>query len=126
GVGILLWSLVIPRMRKSTAMLISGLGIIAASVVIGLINHTGPIQEGSTLRLVLIGVMIIAVIIESGFTPAALIYLSDISELHPKNRGMVMGLYSFLLGFGQLGGTIIAGPFADWQGVDGLLIIMGI
>jgi MFS family permease len=70
--------------------------------------------------------MIIAVIIESGFTPAALIYLSDISELHPENRGMVTGLYSFLLGFGQLGGTIIAGPFADWQGVDGLLIIMGI
>ncbi len=125
-IGILIWSLIIPRIRKSTAMLISGVGVIATSIVIGLINHTGPIDEQSPIRMVLIGLMIIAVIIESGFTPAALIYLSDISELHPENRGMVTGLYSFLLGFGQLLGTIIAGPFADWNGVDGLLIIMGI
>jgi MFS family permease len=125
-IGILLWSLVIHRMRKSTAMLISGCGIIATSIIIGLINHTGPIQESSPLRFLFVGLMIIAVIVESGFTPAALIYLSDLSELHPENRGMVTGLYSFLLGFGQLTGTIVAGPFADWRGVDGLLIIMGI
>ena len=37
-----------------------------------------------------------------------------------------MGLYSFLLGFGQLLGSFIAGPFADKAGVDGLLIFMGI
>jgi MFS family permease len=126
GIGIAIWTVLIPRMRKSTAMLISGAGIVAASIIIALINHTGPIDQPSTLRVILIPLMLIAVMIESGFTPAALVYLSDISELHPENRGMVMGLYSFLLGFGQLGGTIIAGPFADWQGVDGLLLFMAI
>ncbi len=126
GVGILLWTLILPRMRKSTAMLISSLGVIAASGVIGLINHTGPIQEPSTTRLTLIPLMFVLVMVESGFTPAALVYLSDLSELHPENRGMVMGLYSFLLGFGQLGGTLLAGPFADWQGVDGLLLFMAL
>lgn len=126
GLGILVWTLIIPRMRKSTAMLISSLGVMVASGVIGLINHTGPIQEPSGARLALIPLMFVLVMIESGFTPAALVYLSDLSELHPQNRGMVMGLYSFLLGFGQLGGTILAGPFADWQGIDGLLLFMAI
>ncbi len=68
--------------------------------------------------------MFVMVMIESGFTPAALVYLSDISEMHAENRGMVMGLYSFLLGFGQLIGSVLAGPFADKNGVDGLLTFM--
>jgi MFS family permease len=124
AVGIVLWSRVVPRMRKSTIMLISGGGIIAASILIVLINHTGVLEETNWLRAPLIIAMMIAVMVESGFTPAALVYLSDISEEHAENRGMVMGLYSFLLGFGQLMGSIIAGPFADKAGVDGLLIFM--
>ncbi len=126
GVGIVLWTFIIPRIRKSTAMIVSGAGMIAASIIIALINHTGPIQDTSTIRLVLVPLMFIAVMIESGFTPAALVYLSDLSELHPENRGMVMGLYSFLYGFGQLAGTAVAGPFADRSGIDGLLLFMAL
>jgi MFS family permease len=132
GVGILIWGLIIPRIRKSTTMLISGVGVIAASIVIALLNHSNIvvthdyIAVNDTTTWLLLVLMVIAVMVESGFTPAALSYLSDISELHKENRGMVMGLYSFLLGFGQLGGTILAGPFADWKGVDGLLLFMGI
>ncbi len=124
GVGIVLWTLIIPRMRKSTIMLIAAGGVILASMLLIAINHTGLIAENSPARSILIPLMLIAVMVESGFTPAALVYLSDISELHPQNRGMVMGLYSFLLGFGQLLGSIIAGPFADAHGVDGLLTFM--
>ncbi|HVO43486.1 MAG TPA: MFS transporter [Aggregatilineales bacterium] len=130
GVGILVWTLIIPRMRKSTAMLISGFGVIAASIMIYLLNHSPitvtahSIEITNPVTWLLIVLMVISVMVESGFTPAALTYLSDISELHKENRGMVMGLYSFLLGAGQLGGTILAGPFADWQGIDGLLLFM--
>lgn len=124
GIGIVLWTLVIPRMRKSTVMMISAIGVIAASFSIMAINHTGPLGEPSTARWLLLPIMFVAVMVESGFTPAALVYLSDISELHAESRGMVMGLYSFLLGFGQLLGSIIAGPFADRAGIDGLLIFM--
>jgi MFS family permease len=124
GLGILIWSLIIPRIRKSTVMLISGGGVIATSLVIIAINHTGPITDPSVLRMGLVVLMVIVVMVESGFTPAALIYLSDIADTHAENRGMIMGLYSFLFGFGQLAGTIVAGPFADWQGIDGLLLFM--
>ena len=126
GIGIVLWTGIVPRMRKSSIMLISGTGIIVASFLIILLNHTGLVEETNWLRVPLIIARMIAVMVESGFTPAALVYLSDISEQHAENRGMVMGLYSFLLGFGQLLGSFIAGPFADKAGVDGLLIFMGI
>ncbi len=124
GLGIIAWTMVLPRMRKSTVMMISAIGVIVSSFAIMGINHTGEIGEASSLRWILLPIMFIAVMVESGFTPAALVYLSDISEAHAENRGMVMGLYSFLLGFGQLIGSIVAGPFADRRGVDGLLIFM--
>ena len=34
-----------------------------------------------------------------------------------------MGLYSVFLGVGQLAGTAIGGRFADWNGIDGLLVL---
>ena len=37
-----------------------------------------------------------------------------------------MGLYSVFLGIGQLIGTSIGGYFADWNGVDGLLLLSAI
>ncbi|MHB8627753.1 MAG: MFS transporter [Aggregatilineales bacterium] len=126
GIGIVLWTGIIPRMRKSTAMLIAAGGVITSSVIIALINHTGPLTETNWLRAPLIVLMCLAVMVESGFTPAALVYLSDLSELHAESRGMVMGLYSFLLGFGQVLGSVIAGPFADKAAIDGLLLFMAI
>ena len=33
-----------------------------------------------------------------------------------------MGLYSVLLGVGQLVGVFIGGLFVDWEGFDGLMI----
>jgi len=125
GVGIVLWTLVIPRMRKSTIMMISAFGVLVSSLLIAAINHTA-LDGSNPLLYVLIPLMLIAVMVESGFTPAALVYLSDISEAHAENRGMVMGLYSFLLGFGQLLGSVIAGPFADRASIDGLLLFMSI
>jgi len=126
GIGIVLWTGIIPRMRKSTVMLIAAGGVISASFIIALINHTGPLADTNWLRLPLIVLMCLAVMVESGFTPAALVYLSDLSEQHAENRGMVMGLYSFLLGFGQLLGSVLAGPFADKAAIDGLLFFMAI
>ena len=37
-----------------------------------------------------------------------------------------MGLYSVFLGIGQLVGTSVGGYFADWNGVDGLLLLSAI
>jgi MFS family permease len=37
-----------------------------------------------------------------------------------------MGLYSVFLGVGQLIGTSAGGYFADWNGVDGLVLLSAI
>ncbi|HEX9074557.1 MAG TPA: hypothetical protein VF932_02210, partial [Anaerolineae bacterium] len=37
--------------------------------------------------------------------------------------GIIMGLYSIFLGLGQLIGATIGGPFIDWRGADGIVIV---
>ena len=37
-----------------------------------------------------------------------------------------MGLYSVFLGIGQLIGATTGGYFADWKGIDGLLILSAV
>src|SRR5947209_1058295 len=64
----------------------------------------------------------ICVVIASGFAPAALTFLAALSEEAPQDRGAIMGLYSLLLGGGQLLGTWIGGIFADIAGFNGLIV----
>jgi len=59
----------------------------------------------------------------SGFTPAALAYLADITEEYAGDRGAIMGLYSVFLGVGQFVGSSLGGPFADWRGMDGVILL---
>jgi predicted MFS family arabinose efflux permease len=61
--------------------------------------------------------------LESGFTPAALAHLADISSLFPEKRGVLMGLYSVLLGVGQLAGGWLGGPFVETWGFNGILYL---
>jgi predicted MFS family arabinose efflux permease len=65
--------------------------------------------------------LLIAVLVLSGFTPAALTYLADTTERFTQDRGSIMGLYSVFLGIGQLLGTAVGGYMAEWNGIDGLL-----
>jgi predicted MFS family arabinose efflux permease len=55
-----------------------------------------------------------------------LTYLADVTENYAADRGSIMGLYSVFLGIGQLVGTSLGGYFADWNGVDGLLLLSAI
>jgi predicted MFS family arabinose efflux permease len=61
--------------------------------------------------------------IQSGFTPAALAYLADVTEGYAQDRGAIMGLYSVFLGVGQFIGASIGGPFVDWAGADGVILV---
>ena len=58
----------------------------------------------------------------AGATPAALGMLADISEQHPADRGVIMGLYSVFLAVGQVIGSLLGGGAAEWAGIDGLLL----
>jgi len=124
ALGVLAWSFVLGRFRKTNVMLVSTLGLFALLLTVSGLNHLGSFS--SPFYYLLIGLLLIEVLVVSGFTPAALTYLADVTEKYEKDRGSIMGLYSVFLGLGQLVGTSVGGYFADWDGVDGLVLLSAI
>ncbi|HEU4326531.1 MAG TPA: MFS transporter [Roseiflexaceae bacterium] len=121
SVGIVLWSRILPGMRQSRAMLISLTGALATCGLVALVNHLG---EGQTLLVGILSLLIAAALmVLSGFTPAALSMLVDLAERRAEDRGSTMGIYSVLLGVGQFLGGALGGIFASWLGVDGLVLL---
>jgi MFS family permease len=119
--GILLWSLVVSRFRRTSLMLACASALPVVVVAVYLVNHAGSLENPlipAYLVVAIIGLMVV-----SGFTPAALTYLADLTEQSPVNRGAIMGLYTVLFGLGQFIGEFLGGPFGDWRGVDGLLTL---
>ena len=85
------------------------------------LNHQPALS--APLVLPLAGLLVVTIMVQSGFTPAALAHLADITEEHAADRGAIMGLYSVFLGLGQFLGASIGGPFVDWMGADGMVLI---
>ena len=118
--GIVGWSLIYAPMRKTTVMLIGIGGLFLTCLALWALNHQPALDAPLVLPLSV--VLVISILIQSGFTPAALAYLADIAEGHPENRGAIMGLYSVFLGLGQFLGSSLGGPFVDWRGADGMVV----
>jgi len=119
--GILIWSVFFGQVSKTRAMLIGTGGLIVSCLLIFAINHQPSLDAPLVLPL---AVMLVgSIMLQSGFTPAALAYLADITESHASDRGAIMGLYSVFLGLGQFIGASIGGPFVDWLGADGMVLI---
>jgi len=94
--------------------------MLAVSVGLLLLNHMGnqPIQ----LRWTLTAVIAVFIMIESGFTPAALSLLAG--AVGPGvGPGAAMGIYSFLLSVGALIGSVLAGIAGRWLAIDGLTYV---
>ncbi len=126
-VGMVLWTFILPRMRRPVAMRIALGGFLAISVLLAITNRLGENPQTLSPRShhtlwIILPLIALCVIVASGFAPAALTYLATLSEEMPGERGAVMGLYSLLLGGGQLLGTWIGGVFADIAGFNGLVI----
>jgi len=118
--GLFYWGNRFKRFRRTTIMAIGILGGIAMVGAIFAINHgesTGPPLQIPMALVAAGGLFVLA-----GATPAALGMLADISEEHPADRGVIMGLYSVFLAVGQIVGSLIAGGAAEALGIDGLLI----
>jgi len=112
--GYVLWfSLCVVVLGRLPVLLVTTFGAVLASAGLILLNHGGaPV---AFIPLVLLGVFL-----EAGFTPAALAYLADASRAFARDRGLVMGLYSVILGVGQLIGNVLGGVFAQAAYFDGL------
>jgi predicted MFS family arabinose efflux permease len=112
-------------------MFIGIAGMLVACVALSIINSLGDdpasvSKDNYPLIGILIVFAVIGVLIQSGFTPAALTHLAAISETLPGKRGAVMGLYSVLLGIGQLVGAWWGAVAIDLGGFYGLMIFSGI
>lgn len=121
AVGALLWGNAFGRLRKTSIMLVALGGMMLLGVGGLVANHSGGWPALAAVPVYVL--LLVAILLVSGFPPAALGYLADISEADPATRGTVMGLYSVLLGMGHLLGGWLGGPFADWAGMDGLLVL---
>ncbi|HWC77604.1 MAG TPA: MFS transporter [Blastocatellia bacterium] len=124
AIGVLAWSFILGRYRRTSIMMIATGGLFVTLVTVYALNHLDSFAD--PLCYPLIGVLLIALLVLSGFTPASLTYLADVTESQTSNRGSIMGLYTVFLGVGQLIGTMLGGKFATWAGIDGLLALSAI
>jgi predicted MFS family arabinose efflux permease len=122
--GIYFWGMWIGNRSKTDVMLVTISGLYGVCAALFAINTFG--QLGGFLMTAMIGFFLLSIAVMSGFTPAALAYLADISEEMPEQRGAVMGLYSVMLGLGQLLGSALGSPFAEFGGVNGLILLTAI
>ncbi|HVG00480.1 MAG TPA: MFS transporter [Chloroflexia bacterium] len=124
-IGIFLWSRVYARLRKTNMMIASLVGLFITCLGLLAINNSWlpfgePVGQWPIAPVVVVGLLLI-----SGFTPVALAFLAEISEAHVEHRGAVMGLYSVLLGLGQLVGAFGGGLFIQQVGLGFNGLILG-
>jgi len=119
--GVLCWSLFFASLKKVSVMLIGVGGLFLTCIILFAINHQPSLNAPLILPLVI--ALIASIMIQSGFTPAAVVHLADITEEYTEDRGAIMGLYSVFLGVGQAIG-VIGGPFAGGNGFDGILLLI--
>ncbi|HLZ26466.1 MAG TPA: MFS transporter [Chloroflexota bacterium] len=131
AVGAIAWGFVMPVIGRQATLLVGVGGLGFTSVALWALNQV-PFDATHTRVPILVGLVMLGIFVESGFTPAALAYLAEIAEERAEDRGSVMGVYSVLLGVGQLLGVALAAPFADAQfhgqrlGINGLIIFTGL
>jgi predicted MFS family arabinose efflux permease len=66
------------------------------------------------------GSIALLIMVESGFTPAALAWLAGTLPVQ-SGRGAAMGIYSVLLSVGAIIGSLLAGVLGERYAIDGLL-----
>ncbi|MDQ3880162.1 MAG: MFS transporter [Chloroflexota bacterium] len=117
--GIFYWGTRFKKLRRTTIIFFGAPGGIAMVGAIYLLNHSAGQPLAAQAAYAVAGSAGLFVL--AGATPAAIGLLADISESHPADRGLIMGLYSVFLAVGQIVGALLGGGAAELFGVDGLL-----
>ena len=118
GLGVTAWSFILPSIRLKTAMRITIGTMLPVCAGFYLLNHSA--HQPSSVRWT-IGVFIaLLIMVESGFTPAALAWLAGTLPIQ-SGRGAAMGLSSVLLSVGAIIGSLLAGVLGQRYAIDGLL-----
>ena len=99
GIGVTAWSFVLPRVPLERVLHITLFAMLLVCAEFFLLNH---ISSG-TARWVIGIATALTIMVESGFTPAALALLSGAIGAQ-AGRGAAMGIYSVLLSVGAIVG----------------------
>ncbi len=116
--GVTIWSFFIARFTRKRVFNIALIAMFFVCAGLYVYNHSQSWPP--TARYALLAVTAIAIMVESGFTPAALAMLADVVGAQ-GGRGAAMGIYSVLLGVGAIIGSLLAGVLGGWFAVDGLI-----
>lgn len=119
GAGVTAWSFVLPRVRVRTAMKTSLWAMLPACGGLYLLNHSAVMTDGERWAIGVATALV--VMVESGFTPAALAWLAQ-SLGRGAGKGAAMSVYSVLLSLGAIAGSLLAGALGQVLGMDGLLL----
>lgn len=116
--GVTAWSFVLPRMTEHRALRIALIAMLGVCLGLLILNHSEDFQP---LARWILGISTaICIMIESGFTPAALSLLSGAVGAQ-AGRGAAMGIYSVLLSIGAIAGSLLAAGLGQLLAVDGLI-----
>lgn len=118
GVGVAAWSFILPRIRLQTAMRITLGAMLPVCAGLYLLNHSA--HQSVISRWSIGGITSLLIMVESGFTPAALAWLAGTLPIE-SGRGAAMGVYSVLLSIGAILGSLLAGLLGSRYSIDGLL-----
>jgi MFS family permease len=116
GAGVTIWSFILPRMKMVRALRISLFAIFVACAGLYLFNHV----HSASYRWIVGVLTSVSIMVESGFTPAALSLLAGAIGSE-AGRGAAMGIYSVLLSMGAILGSLLAGWLGSVWSVDGLI-----
>jgi MFS family permease len=118
GAGVTGWSVVLPRITPNRGLRIGLIAMPCVCAGLFLLNHSGG--ESELVRWTIGGVTALFVMVESGFTPAALSLLAGAVGAQ-AGRGAAMGIYSVLLSIGAIAGSLLAATLGERLAVDGLI-----
>jgi MFS family permease len=118
GIGILIWSALMARFTRKQIMNITLASLLMDCMLLVILNHSNDFS--SALRWALIVVILLLLMVASGFTPTALALLADATH-GLEARGSAMALYTVLLTIGNIVGNFLAGVFANWLAFDGII-----
>jgi MFS family permease len=119
SVGVLAWGYVLPRMTRLRALTISLSALLVLCVWLALLN--APLSWSLSAWYGLIALSGASIMVGSGFTPAALAYLADLTGRR-EGRGAAMGIYTMLFSLGNALGAGIGGWLASELAFNGLII----
>lgn len=117
--GVVGWTLVLPRLTRIRALRISLTALLGVCVGVALLN--APIIWPIAAQIAWILLIAVAVTVGSGFTPAALAYLADLTG-DRSGRGAALGIYTGLFSLGNALGAGVGGALGLALALNGIVL----